>query len=389
MSYEVIVDDDAGFHAFDIIVKRWQAEPKQFPYDQKGAIIPQNVIPAWLRADKEFLIDFYFYICLYMRGGIESLQAFKAMIQLASDKPELFDAFYAQHVTQAELQPILAEYVGWDSKAVAKYWIENSKRLVRNWSGRASNIFRGLKDYPEALRRIKNKRTKAEWRKACKVDDRGEGFKGYQPKMVSMFIYFPDWEGLLETQFIYPTPSDFHNFRFGLALRVMVLHPEPENLRSTERISSPWRDLTVRYLEARKGRVSPVELADAIWLFSLVLCGNSPLTDYHERKDTIGNNLFGEEGLVHSKIPNFLAPKFRRRLERTCLACPLNDMCELAIPAGPYYQRRGDREVAFGGQIYLIDRFPIERHLPTFEISFMPQVRKILVEDTQGSLFEV
>ena len=225
MSYEVVVRDDVGFAVFDTIIKRWQAEPKQFPYDQKGAVIPQNEIPAWLRNDKERLFNFYCYICLYMRGGIESLQAFKAMLRLISDKPELFDPVYAQHLTEAELQPIIAAYVGWDSKAVARFWIENSKRLVRNWNGQASNIFRGLTNYEEALRRIKNKTSNKEWKQACRVDDRGEGFMGFQPKMVSMFVYFIDWEGLLRTDFIYPTPADFHNFRLALALPEKV--PEP------------------------------------------------------------------------------------------------------------------------------------------------------------------
>lgn len=388
MSYEVFVRDDVGFAVFDTIIKRWQAEPKQFPYDQKGAVIPQNEIPAWLRNDKERLFNFYCYICLYMRGGIESLQAFKAMLRLISDKPELFDPVYAQHLTEAELQPIIATYVGWDSKAVARFWIENSKRLVRNWNGQASNIFRGLTNYEEALRRIKNKTSNKEWKQACCVDDRGEGFMGFQPKMVSMFVYFIDWEGLLRTDFIYPTPADFHNFRLALALRIMVLEPQPENLRSTERISEPWRKLTVRYLEARRGQVSPVELADAIWLFSLTLCGASPLTDYHERKDKNGHGMFEEAGIAHSTDPSFLSPKLRGRLERTCLACPLIRRCELAIPAGPYYQRRGDRAVAFGGQLYLNSRFLIESHLPTFEVLYLPVAVPASESGNQFSLFE-
>lgn len=373
MSYEVIADDATAFYSFDTILERWQATPKKFPYDQPGALIPQELIPRKLRQDKESLFNFYFYICLYMRGGIESAQAFRAMIKLWEDRPELFDPFHAQYLTHAELQPIIKDYIGWDSKAVASYWIENSKRLMRNWDGKASNIFKGLTSYEEALRRIRNKRTKKELAEAALVDDRGHGFMGFQPKMVSMFIYFIDWEGLLEVSFIYPTPADFHNFRFGLATRGIVLHPQPVNLRSAEKISQVWRDLTVRYLEQRKGKVTPVELADAIWLFSLDMCGNSPLTDYHERQDKNGHGMFAKEDLKHSSVPDFLAPKYRARLQRTCLACPLNDMCELAIPAGPYYQRRGDRAVAFGGQLYLWDRFPIEKHLPTHAVEYMPR----------------
>lgn len=388
MSYTVVVHDNRGFAVFDLIIKRWQAEPKQFPYNQKTAVIPQNVIPHWLRSDKEKLINFYFYICLYMRGGIESLQAFKAMLSLFADRPELFDPFYAQHLTESELQPIIALYVGWDSNKVAQFWIENSKRLVRNWNGQAANIFNGLADFEESLRRIKNKTTKREWKKACVVDDRGEGFMGFQAKMVSMFVYFVDWEGLLNKQFIYPTPADFHNFRIGLALRIMVIEPQPESLRSTEKISEPWRMLTVRYLEARRGRVTPVELADAIWLFSLTLCGASPLTDYHERTDWKGHGLFGEGGIEHSSRPSFLSPKLRGRLVRTCLSCPLISRCELAIPAGPYYQRRGDRALAFGGQLYLTERFPIESYLPTFAVVDMTIPVPVKLPSEQFSLFD-
>lgn len=387
MSYQVIVDDEAGFGAFDAIIKRWKSSPKLFPYDQKGAVIPQTVIPAWVRNDRELLCNFYFYICLYMRGGIESLQAFNAMVKLVTEKPELLDPLYAQHLDQEELRSIIASYIGWDAKAVARFWIENSKRLVRNWDGRASLIFRRLHSYEEALRRIKNKRTKQEWRHASRIDDRGEGFMGFQPKMVSMLLYFVDWEGLLEKSFTYPTPADFHNFRFGLALRIMLLRPQPEHLRSTEQLSKPWRDLTIRYLEQRKGRVTPVELADAIWLFSLVLCGNSPLTDHHERADKNGSGLFAPEDLVHSSVPALLAPKFRGRLERTCLACPLIDRCELAIPAGPYYQRRGDRAAPFGGQLYLRGRFPVEQHLPLFPVDRLDNDTQDSTDEFQPSFF--
>lgn len=369
--YEVIADDATTFYAFDIIVERWKAEPKMFPYDQPGALIPQTLIPKRLRDDKEALFNFYFYICLYMRGGIESAQAFRAMIKLWEDRPEFFDPLYAQHLTQKELQPIIAQYIGWDSEAVTRFWIENSKRLMRNWDGKASNIFKGLKSYKEALRRIRNKRTKKDLYEASLVDDRGEGFMGFQPKMVSMFVYFIDWEGLLEVSFIYPTPADFHNFRFGLAVRGVRIYPEHRNIRSSEKLSRVWRDLTVRYLEARKGLVTPVELADAIWLFSLELCGNSPLTVYHEKVDKNGVGMFEPEDLEHQSIPDFLSPAYRDRLQRTCLSCPLIDMCELAIPASPYYQRRESRTEAFGGQLYLTERFPIEHHFPTNEVEYL------------------
>jgi|GEM_PF-6890201 len=107
MSYKVIANDVNAFEAFDIILERWQATPKKFPYDQPGALIPQQLIPNTLRKDTETLYNFYFFICLYMRGGIESVQAFRAMIKLWQNNPEVFDPFYAQHLTQSELQPLI------------------------------------------------------------------------------------------------------------------------------------------------------------------------------------------------------------------------------------------------------------------------------------------
>lgn len=378
MSYKVYLDRDQGFHVLDeIVIGRWKATPRKFPFDQRDAVIPQTIIPGFMRRgnDLEALYLFYFYICLYMRGGIESLQAFNGMLAMRRDYPKLFDPFWAQNRFIEEVQPIIAKYIGWDSEAVARFWIANSKRLVVYWDGRASLLFSGLTSYDEALRRLKNKLTKKEIREANCNDNHGHGFMGFQEKMVSMYLYFIDWEGLLETPFIYPTPADFHNFRLALAHRIMKLDPEPAHVRATEKISKPWRDFTVEYLEARKGVVTPVELADAIWLFSLVACGNSPLTDFHEQKDKNGHGMFDMHSLRH-EAPNFLSPKYRERLKRTCLSCPLIDSCELAIPAGPYYQRRGRRETAFGGQLYLQERFLIERHLRAFPVDYMLRTDK-------------
>jgi hypothetical protein len=76
----VTIRKDRMFELIDVLLARLKA--KQYPYNKPEAIVPQLVIPKELRRDKRVLALFYFYVCIYMRGGIESLQAFKALIRV-------------------------------------------------------------------------------------------------------------------------------------------------------------------------------------------------------------------------------------------------------------------------------------------------------------------
>jgi hypothetical protein len=296
------------FALLDTLVERWQA--KKFPYNRKDATIPQTLIPEEIRKDQFLLACFYFYACIYMRGGIESGQAFRALIRMWRDDPHLFEPAHAQWYKPEAVATVLKKYVGWDSKNAGINWVENSRRLMQYWSGDPHNLIKGLRTYDEALRRIRNKLRKREQREAG-YD--GLGFRGFQPKMVSMLLYFYDWEGWLKPRFLYPTPADFHNFRLGLNQGGIVVEFEEGDaqLRSSEKISGPWRAVVMEYLRARKA--DPVEVADAIWLFSLVLCGSSPLNQERE-------------------VPHHW-------LEKTCFRCPIRTGCRFSIPAGPYYKK--------------------------------------------------
>ena len=367
--YTVVVDKEAGFHVFDTIVERWKAEPKMFPYDHPRAIIPQNLIPNSVRDNVETLCNFYFYVCLYMRGNIESIQAFRGLIAMYEKHPDFFDPLFAQGLSQEVLQPILARYVGRDSFKVSGFWIENSRRLTRNWNASTKKLFAGIRSFNEGVRRIKNKLTKRDLMKANETDGRGEGFQGFQEKMVSMLIYFMDWEGLLKHNFLYPTPADFHNFRLGFGLGIMKLKPFQESVRVSDRISKPWRNLTMRYLRARRETVTPVELADAIWLFSLAICSESPLTTYHEKEKTFSNEygMFDEELLPQTTAPPHMDPKLKGRIARTCLSCPVISRCRFAVPAYPYYQN---------GLLTFWERFPVERHTQLLTPDYLPRGKK-------------
>ena len=263
-----------------------------FPYTKKDAVIPQTIIPDDLRKDKRVLACFYFYACIYMRGGIESVQAFNALIRMWRKHPYMFDPLEAQWLEQRKVKALLKRYIGWDSEAASITWLENSRRLVQYWRGDPLMLIKGLRSYDEALRRIRNKTSKIDQRQA---GTDGAGFRGFQPKMVSMLLYFYDWEGWLEKRFYYPPPADFHNFRLGFNQGAIVLSVWVETVRVSEKISILWRNATMDYLRARKA--DPVVVADAIWLFSLVMCGNSPL---NRTTKTNGSGMFAAKDLPHT-----------------------------------------------------------------------------------------
>lgn len=324
------VDRRIAFEGLDTLLELWKR--KAFPYDQKDAILPQTRLPEALRDNPETLAAFYFYVCIYMRGGIESLQAFRALARMWQDHPEAFDPFLAQWLAPAHMEDMLRAYIGWDARRASINWVENSRRLVRNWDGRPLNLLKGLRSWTEALRRFRNKRTKRDLREA---GARGEGFMGFQPKMVSMLVYFCDWEGWLEKRFLYPSPADFHNFRFGLNQGAITLAPWPGEIRTSEALSAPWRAAVLAYLRSRKA--DPIEVADALWLFSLVLCGNSPVT---QTSTSAGTGFFEADDLPRLvDAQTFRTPRMRLALERTCLRCPVRTRCTLGIPSQPYYRK--------------------------------------------------
>lgn len=371
---EVIVHRDKVFWLLDVLLARWKSKPKQYPYNRPDAVIPQRIIPRELRANKETLACWYFYACIYMRGGIESLQAFNALIRMWRDLPHLFDPAHAALMQPRDIQQVLKKYIGWDSEAASINWVFNSRWLMQAWKGNPLNLIKGVRSCEEAERRIRNKLTKRELREAG-VD--GAGFRGFQPKMVSMILYFYDWEGWLRPRFYYPSPADFHNFRMGLAIGAIEVQLNLEEktrqdieiernefpelgfqlgdyyVRATEKLSKPWRDAVMEYLRTREA--DPVELSDAIWLYSLVLCGNSPATttkpppSKEEAPDKFWSN--GErkpKQLSFLRDPHlgevwdhgtWVAAKKSKGLEQTCFVCTFAQECKVAVPAAPYYKK--------------------------------------------------
>lgn len=383
---EFVVHNRIIFPLLDTIVGLWRE--KAYPYNRPDAIIPQTIIPQDLRSDRFTLACFYFYACIYMRGGIESLQAFNALIRMWRTYPDLFDPGKAAFMSHDIVQPILKKHIGWDSKEAARNWIENSQRLLKHWGGDPLRLLQKLRGWDESCRRMRNKLSKKD---RIAAGDTGGGFRGWQFKMVSMYLYFCDWEGWLERPFIYPSPADFHNFRFGLANEgievrlsfeedtIRQIEEETEGglvVRNSEKLSKPWRDCIMAYLRARN--TTPVELADALWLFSLVMCGNSPLTLFTTKRPNGGAPLLTHGGVAETwEQSGWALQRRQKQLQQTCLVCPVAPTCKFAIPSQPYY-RKGKLIMRPRRQLDVVLESRLVKPPRPAEVELDPEVRTLL-----------
>ncbi|MBI4118347.1 MAG: hypothetical protein HY455_02345 [Parcubacteria group bacterium] len=329
---EVVVNKRRANHLLDVLVGRYKE--KVFPFNLPAAYVPQELIPPSIRDDALTLGRFLFFVCTYMRGGIESHTAFRQLIRMWEAHPELFIPREAMRMTEDAIVPILREYIGWDADNAGRFWRINAERLERGWGGDPRALIQNLTSYDEVIRRIAYKPSST--KKPLSLDPNDEGFIGFQHKMASLLIYFYDWEGWLKPRFLYPSPADFHHYRLFIANEaVMVTMDEGREIRYHEKVSGVIRDLTLEYLE--KTGADPIDLADAIWLYSLLLCGESPATVVNGAPKEI-LPLFAEGDEGRSGDSAWSAGQLKR-LMRTCGACPLQDTCVYAIPSQPYYRR--------------------------------------------------
>ncbi len=115
----------------------------------------------------------------------------------------------------------------------------------------------------------------------------------------------------------------------------------------------------MEYIKSRKA--DPVEVADAIWLFSLVMCGNSPANvtiqtgaekkaaeekekgrRSKKKKKEKPASLFDHVGLdidLDWQHEKWIEHHGRKALEQTCFVCPLQKTCDFGIPTRQYYDR--------------------------------------------------
>ncbi len=370
----VRTDKEALFWLIDELLVRWRATPKAYPFNRPDSIIPQTIVPDELRKNKETLAVWYIAVCNQMKGRVSSDEAFRGNIRIWRKYPWFFNPREVlQNHGPQELEAVYKEFLPIDRKTNVRGLLWNYRLLDVHYDGKALGLLKKLTSYEQAERRLRNKRTQRE-RIAAGVG--GEGMFGFQHKMVSMLVYFYDWEGWFKKRFIYPSPADIHNFRIGLSSKALIVENAPDEMvRDYEGISAPWRAAVVEYMVERKE--DPVDVSDVLWLYSNLMCGNSPMTHTprSEKKKKKGEKeekkpvaMFEESEIPHfNGVRQFMHPSNRKAIEETCLNCFLLHKCDYAIPAQPYYNE---------GVIMLRKRPKVEEHFdlstiapPKYEIA--------------------
>lgn len=346
----------------EVLLPRWRSTPKGYPFNRPDAIIPQTMVPDWLRKDVQLLSNWYTWVDEHMKGRVDSLEAFRGHLRIVAKYPWFYHAREVIYRRPAELIAVLEDCISTDKVNVARDIKVNAVHLHTYWDGWASNMLRGIHSYDEALRRILNKKTKTQ---RARAGWGGEGLYGHQEKMVSMLLYFWDWEELLSPRFPYPSPSDIQNVRVGIAAKALVVDGlSGDSTRNRELLAAAWRDVVLRYIVEHKA--DPREVSDVLWLFGKHMCGRSPLAETSKRPGTPDSGMFAAEEIPYfDGVAKFLHPDYRDTLEATCLVCPFRERCDVVVPARPYYDK---------GLIELRPRPRVERHIvyhkpkePTFQ----------------------
>ncbi len=270
---------------FDLLIKR--LEEKGVPYNY--ALVPQadQLLPEAIRDNPKQRAIYLFALCLWMRGGVQSNTAAKALREMYETVPHLFDTAYyedkgmehtrkvIEEVVTAFTKHRLAQRIGENSEG----WVYNMRKLGKFWGGDPRNLMNDKPDFDVLVKRIMGKTRKdGEEGKEFFNEDKPEGFMYFREKMVAMIAYFLMDTGLVPL-FYTPVPIDFHVFRLLVANRIIVVkgYTEKESIGVdfyNERTKALARDITLWYCKLRK--VSPVALCDALWLLSGNLCRNNP-----------------------------------------------------------------------------------------------------------------
>lgn len=146
-----------------------------------------------------------------------------------------------------------------------------------------------------------------------------------------MLAYFL-MDAELVADFSASPPVDFHLIRVMLETGILVVDEDREKRLRYEHMTPLGIEVLETY--GRNHQLSLVELGNALWMLSVVLCARAPGNISSGRKK-------GENGKkIHPKprpVDWELESHVRAYLI-TCAACPIEHECDRNVFSGPYYQ---------------------------------------------------
>lgn len=293
-----------------------------YPYNLKRSMLAVLKMPEKLTRGGEAEARFWLFSCMLMRGGINTDTALTAMSRMydremtrTGKRP--FEPRRAKNLSIDELTGLLQE-TGTGLYRIARDWIAVAAIVTEQYEGRVMELVSALHNYDTAAGLLVNRN--------------GQGLPGFQYKMVSMFLFFLTEAGLME-YFPYPPPVDFHLQRVAAETLIITRKDGSERLaynkREHETLQAVLREMYLDYIVLRGIRSN--ELADAVWLLSRMMCRWNP-----GNKSSVGERV-GRQTPISIHQADFSKKSDKRKYERSCGRCPVEDLCERNVCSNPYY----------------------------------------------------
>jgi hypothetical protein len=262
---------------------------------------------------------------LYMRGRIDSAQAFIRLCRVYDEHSWMFDvenfAGKLSEETRAEMHQILKKNgLGFNVRESVQFWDFNLKKLARFWKGNPLLIFDQAKDYDELCRMFMIGKSNAEM---------GTGFMGLRQKMVSMYLYFLINAKLIKPM-MHPGPVDTHNIRVLASTEAVVASSMTAGTKyEFYQVSPVIRKL---YLEFCEDVEDVLALSNALWYLSRDFCsvsqGNGSSTGGYRGRATE----------VFAKHITWTTNRIKRYYS-TCGLCPVETVCKWSLPSARQYNQ--------------------------------------------------
>ncbi|NTV44512.1 MAG: hypothetical protein HGA67_02325 [Candidatus Yonathbacteria bacterium] len=290
---------------------------KEYPFNLPEAIppqVPENLPKSFRIGTREHAL-FLFKVCYWMRGGIKSNTAIKQLAKLYHADPKIFLPESESMIVEEELIQKLKDVgLGFNADEIASAWKKNLRTIGEKWQGDPRSLFADIVTYEEACERIQNRR--------------GNGFHGFQEKMVSMLTYFYMDAGIVDP-WHFPVPVDFHVLRTVFAHEIVIPESGDSGINGfySKPILATVRELFYNYCVLHN--VDPLRLCDAVWLYSGLMCNQHP-----GNQSSVGERN-GRKTMI-APVKRWTTAQ-TAVFERTCRMCPVRATCRWCVPSALYY----------------------------------------------------
>jgi len=301
---------------------------REYPFDRISPPQTREKLPTSIDWGSIQHAHFLWNACFLMRGGIKSEVAIRALGRMYDDCPHLFLSQNIASLNDGDVEGTIREELqkhnlGFQSTLISKHWPWNLRKLHRFWGSDPRNLFRRSNGYEELCSIIIAPHRKD--------PNNASGFYGFRHKMVSMLTYFCVHAGMVDV-FTHPVPVDFHVLRILTAHGILVSEDiRPDNSVSVEPLQEAARTVTVWYV--KEYQADPIQLCDALWLFSSNMCSL-----HTGNKSEIGDRN-GSKTEIHPFV-HVWSHNHEQTFLDTCRYCQIRRTCNLNVPSAPYYIHR-------------------------------------------------